>query len=470
MSFAPCSFSLESAKHRKGTHPPPLWQVAQHSSYYDLGVYPDRVMLCNTVPHQYTYWLLPNAEDAAVHVASSLAAERQWLFCIENGRPVYAYMDLDRPCDATVSVARFIELAQLATTLFVRFIDALYGFSPLARPDAFQDDEWHYYQACTDAKLSVHAHSRILFASIDVLGAVVAHFRTWLEWRRTSGDQSVQELFYTRRRALECIVDFRVYTKRPFRLPLNRKDVAVQNYLRPVHPPLASQVDEILRGFIHPWTPNLPTPLPHPDELTRIRNLLPSPAVVRNVSALSRAICEFIIAVYKVPLARHFCQSLDDPEGVGASLATLTDAQCVQLLGIVCHIVERAVLLEMPTFLEFEQRGQVLQVAWEVMSGFGATGVAQMATMAQEYGVAWTAADDPRFACDYAVQRAFVALEISTRREGATADLIESFCSAMSGFLRVPLAHVPLAFMRLCQQSPFLWGGVTLPAPLGAYQ
>lgn len=468
MSFAPCSFSLESAKKRKGGQPTPQWQIAQYSPYYDLGTYPERVMLCNTVPRQYTYWLLPGAEDAAVHVANSLASERQWLFCIESGRPVYAYMDLDRPRD-TIGMERFLELARLATTLFVHFIDAFYSFSPLSRPDAFQDDTWYLYQACTPEKLSVHAHSRILFASVDALNAVCIHFRAWLEWRRSSGDASVQEMFYTRRRSLECIIDFRVYTKRPFRLPLNRKDVSVQNYLVPVHSP-SDQVDEILRGFVHPWESDLPVPLPHPDELTRIRNLLPPPSVVRDVNALSRAICEFIIAVYKVPNARLFCQSLDDPERVTAELAALDEARCLQLLGIVCHIVERAALLDMPTFLAFEQRGQVLQVAWEVLQTWVGTGAEQMTAMAQEYGVEWKQADDPRFSCDYVVQRAFVALEISMRPEHATANLLDSFRSAVPDFLRVPLAHVPLAFMRLCERSPFFPGAETLPIPLGAYQ
>ena len=485
MSFAPCSFPRLEPRARANDRER---EIASQSPYYDRVAYPERVLLCTNALTQYTYWLFPTAEDAAIHVANSIVDSRQWFFCIEQQRTAFFYMDFDR--DPGMGVAEFLLLVRRGAALFCCFVDALYGFTPASRP--IEMAQWWFYQACTATKLSAHAHSRIAFANVEVMREVMARFRAWMDWRCEQGDTDMERFYFAKRSKGKptkrtCMIDFAVYTKRPFRLPLNRKNTNTYNYLQPVEPDASvGQVEEILRGFIHPHeNEDALNPLPHPDELVRIRSAWPSPATVNHLDALSCAISALVLTAYQLPQGRPFCQAVDNPWRMRAALAALTPPQRTMLLSTIGHIVERVALLDTVDFLDFHMRGSILQVAWEHCEPAPGDG---LVACARESNIVVS----PIAACplhDILLQRAYVALELRRRvlfqHEQPLGDFLEAraewsleatgmeeFRLAAPTFLCIPFAHIPLACFELARASPFSRVGPALlpPPDGGGYQ
>jgi len=486
--FLPCSFSHE-AKRRKTKKDAPTIDpasIASNSPYYDLTAYPARVVLATTSPVPYTYWIFSSAEAAAIHVANSVPSQRQWFFFVEPARPVFAYLDFDRPPSKEMSRDKFFRVAQLGVAYFCLFVDAFYSFCVV---DAgVYSGEWWFYSACTDRKLSIHAHSRMAFVSVDALSAVMEKFRAWLAWLNGQGDACVAPLFFTTRGVhAKCTIDYTVYTKRPFRLPLNRKDKEQQNYLLPLQNSASSQVEEILRGFIHPYKDCMPEcALPHPNELLRVRSLRPV-NIAPSLDALSSCICTFIRQTYATPTWREFGQLMDDPDAVCNALCGNNADRRVynEVMSIVGYIVERAFLVDIPRMSDFSQRSFVLDVAWEVLHGAGVSRRARLSTYAQHGGIEWESDDSDCPLDDFMLQQAFVSLELrkhaffhdrppslaafvarkTQHRVCVPPDRADEFRLASPSFLPIPLGQIPLACMHLCLVSPFSVVGPQLPFP-----
>lgn len=257
----PVSFPFEFAKqNRELPH-------ASSSPFYHLADYPRRVMLVLHRGRGFSYWLFPDADSAAWQVANSARADRQWYFQIEADRPVFPFMDFDRKPSRHYTAVRFEAACRLITVLFGGFVNAYFA----RRVWIGTADDWRFYCATTDKKFSMHAHAQcVLFANASELQAVIASFLRWLQhcrdWAPTG--QIATELFHDGK----CILDGAVYTKRPFRLPYNRKTSNEQNFLLPLQPG-ATQDDDIRWGFIHPIeTPAGMSALPTQADLRRVRS------------------------------------------------------------------------------------------------------------------------------------------------------------------------------------------------------
>lgn len=292
----PEQFSYElSVKGRPGT-------AAAGSPFYSQRHYPHRVMLVRQTALGFRYWLFPNAASAAWQVAQSARADRQWFFQIEAARPVYAYLDIDRRAAGSYSREQFHRACRHAVRLFARFVEAYYArqlWSHQHQGDDNVDEHWFLYDASTEHKWSMHAHSqRVQWDSVDELHTVVDAFLRWLRREHAVAPRgaAVHELFARD----QCMIDGSVYTKRPFRLPYNRKSPHDDNVLYPLH---AVRDDEqqrdILRGFVHPVVDSA-------EALVAV--MLPTEAELRRV----RAACanalryeEFTPAADLTELARH---------------------------------------------------------------------------------------------------------------------------------------------------------------------
>jgi hypothetical protein len=240
----------------------------EECEYYDREKYPRRVVLASTVPRAMTYWLFPNAESARRCVQASL--DTCWFRYIEDNDSLatYAYFDMDRPYgeggfakriakqDEQFRAAReqFIQAAKLAVAYFQCFVDALFtGRTRVVAPSSYHG-EWHFYDASTPEKLSMHAHSTMRFASVKELGSVVTRFVDMLRALHERNDPLVAPLFFynteKKRHRWACIIDTSVYTSRPFRLPYQRKDCSRHNYLMPLCP-LESVDADLKMAFVH---------------------------------------------------------------------------------------------------------------------------------------------------------------------------------------------------------------------------
>jgi len=481
MDFSPCSFSLERATARR-SKPVDAATVAASSPYYDLTAYPERVVLASVVPAIYTYWIFPSAAEASEFVANSMMHERLWFFCIEKKRPVFAYMDFDRP-SAGQSVGSFVGATRRAVALFCCYVTATYGFSAVRDDDTY-DGSWWFYESCTADKLSIHAHSRMAFVDVDALSQVAKGFQRWLVVLHEADDRRTHGLFFvTKRGAQKCIVDFAVYTKRPFRLPLNRKGVDARNYLRPLERSSLSQVDHILRGFIHPFDGCRPRlMLPSPSELMRVRSLQPDPMAVHSIADASRELSLYVRKAYQLPAtAWDFGQSLDVVDDVDAALGD--KAMTPEILSVASLMVEMALFGDMSAFSDFAQRGQLLEVAWDTLKAYGLSRSERLCTHARNAGIALAAGDRECPLDEFGMQVAYVALELCNyseqvplrdflRGERTQSSVAFPSAQAMAAFrlnipryLCVPLARTPLASMPLFEMQPFLLVGPRRSAP-----
>lgn len=228
-------------------------QVAECSELFATA---DRVILAITAPPRQDvsvprtkrkhvdameYVLAPSADAAVALVCQTSPADRCFFFLIEPSRPVYAYIDFDAPRAAFASYRSFRTMVLDAVGAFCRFVEALYCRKT--------DCQWQLFEACTDVKWSMHAHSTLVFESVATLGDVVRRFV----------DAARADLRYVNPRLAPlfagdaCFLDTSVCTSRPFRLPWCCKARGVANHLRPLAP-AAAMADDVAAGFIHPTT------------------------------------------------------------------------------------------------------------------------------------------------------------------------------------------------------------------------
>ena len=380
------------------------------------------VLAIATAKGQFNYMLPPSAADAAFLVAAAGATDRHMFYVIEAARPVYAYLDFDC-CEVACYTADTWAAAVLrCTALFGHFVDALFlGGAP-------SPHEWRFYDASTAVKWSAHAHSRTLFASVAELAGVVARFMTWLRLRRAARDPAVKPLFFRRRTGRACIMDGAVYTERPFRLPLNRKKHDADNWLRPAYgtAPLASQLDEVAVGFIHPPHGADVVPLPTVDTLLTMRRRLAS--VLRAPGDTSALIDAALRAVWP--------GGVPDEPIVQEDTAPLGPAERSAAAGM----IELAALYYAQPLAEWPLRTKLAGAA----RVFGSDLVA---SFAMQFGIdaAPAAATDVYHACG------FVALVL---RAGSSADMAAWRRDAHL-VLPIPDNTIPLDCLRLTDRSPF---------------
>jgi len=228
------------------------------ASLSDAWRVPGREIIAAATPHGSFRYALPPSPDAALFlVAASGSADRQLFYVIEHDRPVYAFLDFDCAQTAAYTPASWAAAVRRCAVLFTCFVETLFTLHTT-------DHEWRFYDASTGTKWSAHAHSRLLFANIGELKDVVGRFSTWLRAGNGTRNAAITPLFFHAPPDIACIMDAKVYTERPFRLPLNRKLPKADNWLRPAYgtAPLASAIDEIRVGFLHPPAGAPVTPLP----------------------------------------------------------------------------------------------------------------------------------------------------------------------------------------------------------------
>lgn len=256
---------------RRGTHPaePSEWVKAHTAACHEFYGAPGTVMLASTTPRPMTYWLMPNERRALWTAAHSPRSALQFFYMIEAGRPVTLYCDFDAPGHVYSTAAEFRDAVLLCCSYLARFLDALYGCRLHRR---HYDGRWRLFEAnvaagpARAAKWSMHVHTRLVFEDVHVLNGVMQRFVALLRSGLRTVDPRLRRLFYSRRGvADECVMDDRVYNARPFRLPLNRKSGALNNFLRPLEPD-ARPEDTVRWGFVHPPEPLAVPPLGCPPE------------------------------------------------------------------------------------------------------------------------------------------------------------------------------------------------------------
>lgn len=205
------------------------------------------VLLASSLPRQMTYYLMPDADYMLQHMNTQSAAEMQWFYMIEPGRPVALYLDFDAPAHWFAMRSDFYSTAALCTAYLLRFLEACYYGVALA--PTHYDGEWRLFCASTAVKWSLHAHCRLMFRDLSVLAAVMQNFTLLLRDTLVHYDSRLRRAFS----GDACILDMSVYNQkgRPFRLPLCRKTTLDENPLLPLHP--GESVAQIISwGLLHP--------------------------------------------------------------------------------------------------------------------------------------------------------------------------------------------------------------------------
>lgn len=273
----------------------------QGSPYARLADFPDRVVLAHSQDVGYRYELYANAPAALRYMLCNPQAELNLRFyMVEDYRKVFAFFDFDKPIVAgtRTDVSHFIEACRLAVLMFCAFVDGALMWNTARVYDA----RWHFYEACTPAKLSAHAHSALVFADVVELGRWVARFVALLDEMRRAGYAHVAPLFYwhAKQERWRCIIDPAVYTPRPFRLPYNRKDSSAANPLRPWPRPAPGAVMSLAEHAAH-FGRHLTTGFVHPNALAHGAAAANEP-VPRYTGGLRAALTAFLLRGTAWPL------------------------------------------------------------------------------------------------------------------------------------------------------------------------
>lgn len=187
------------------------------------------------------------------HLASSweqavkviLSTQARTFFCmVKDATPVSLFLDFDAKADAFPDYATFHATVQLCIEYLRIFLDLL--FNTKLCPE-YYDGVFRLYDASVaGSKWSVHAHSRLTFASVAVLKDVMHKFAALLQSTLQYYDPRLQRLFYNGK----AILDLSPYRAGAFRLPLNAKRPDSNNVLLPLAP-LPTQEEEFFIGMVH---------------------------------------------------------------------------------------------------------------------------------------------------------------------------------------------------------------------------
>jgi hypothetical protein len=302
----------------------------------DLEKNPERTILSSTLPNPFWYWLFEMPQDAIDHVLGARA--RHFFYQIEGGRPVRCYMDIERPrsaadqlLDNREACARFVATCRRLIAYFCCFVDAVF----LCSSNLYYDAQWYLYSASTDVKMSVHAHSNLLFRDVDQLCTVQNSFIAALRSIGRHDPTRVAEFFHEGK----CILDGSVLTPRPFRLAFNAKRACDSNHLMPVdddeqHRALTDR-EHLAQCFVHPMPtlhgahiaeqPPMPE-WPAPGRMKLLARLLDEPqwpcASLHELDAIVWAACALPFKAEcadRAPIAQLFDGSGGDDDSVRAA-------------------------------------------------------------------------------------------------------------------------------------------------------
>lgn len=233
----------------------------RQNPHADRRFFPQRTILVTSAARfPYNYGLFCSAQRAIRELCSGALAPQFFALIEDDTRPVRCYFDFDAPpaelYDPACTQEQFVIDCANTVVYFCLYVDAL-----LMRPTCYFYDprRWSFYSACTRAKFSVHAHSDLVFANVTQLRTIVQRFVQLMECLRQHDNfEGARRMFM---RNGKSVLDQKVYTPRPFRLPLNRKTQQSNNYLWPValhgqaqpgdddRPAMAQH---LANGFIHP--------------------------------------------------------------------------------------------------------------------------------------------------------------------------------------------------------------------------
>lgn len=240
---------------------------------------PGTVCLASTTPRKMTYWLVPSVKRSLWMLANAPVGDLQYFYLIIAGEPVYTFLDFDAPPHCFASYSKFRSTVLVALAYLCRFLDAAYG---CLLPRRHYDGQWRLFDASTADKWSMHAHARLAFKHVNILGEMIQRFHVLMKEMRHF-DERLAPLFFGNK----FLIDLGVYNARPFRLPHCRKAADQDNFLRPLLPE-ATFGDDVLWGYIHaPRDGRLALPLP-PDRLDSVTQSLDRPLC--NIGSISEEV------------------------------------------------------------------------------------------------------------------------------------------------------------------------------------
>ena len=298
----------------------------------DLATHPDRIILGSSWPraNSFVYWLLPDPAAAWRHVRN--AYYRQFFVCVEPARRVRCYMDMEATARRDMPPARFLAVARRLVAYFCCYLDSVY----LMNTGCLYDGHWHFYDASTRNKLSLHAHSSLTFLDTEELRVHMHRFVELLRHLHVHAhDPAVADFFFDDHKQRDrCILDTSVYTKRRlFRLPFNAKSVDKRNWFRPVVDTAAARLltreQHFYMGFVHPMPAlhqmYIPVPRdPAPINQRVVTHLLhtthwPLPSLEALSDALACA-ADMLAEYYQAPPApAHLREQCVDDDAVRAA-------------------------------------------------------------------------------------------------------------------------------------------------------
>lgn len=218
----------------------------------NLTLYPDRVILTYSNSERGMVYYLFDTPASAIHHVCNSEPQPRFFYMVEPDRPVRIYFDMERP-RLDMSDAEFFRLARRVAVYFTAYISAIHAG---AHRNDGASGQWHFYNASTADKLSMHAHGAMTFLCVKELRRVVEAFHELLRWMAENDFAQAYTLFFADQKTgrSKCIVDPGVYSDgRAFRLPFNSKWAAGSNPLMPVMCEREmSNAEHVAAAFIHP--------------------------------------------------------------------------------------------------------------------------------------------------------------------------------------------------------------------------
>lgn len=465
--FEPVRFTHESRNNKNKKHGIDDGAIAAYSPFYSRVDYPDRVVLASTTPSMYCYTICDSPESTVRMIASCPPCDRQWFYYLEKDRPVYAYADFDLAVEdnhAGFTRPTFLACARDLISRFEHFTAAWYSLVSL---DAYNDGggEWRWFDATTDEKFSLHAHSHLLFPDVATLNTVVQAFREYLLWAEQYDAAALTRCFFSTPKQpslRRLIMDTNVYNKRPFRTPYSRKHLRTNAYLLPLCLD-ADQMDDLRWCMPHAVDPDAPV-LPTADAVYETRRLcalalLPTSFPRADLIALARDLHALLVSVWRfgdtggaVACSQLFTAPEHEARATHTFCTADADIRARALwLGVVGELI---IVLGLHMHAPLNKCSARERLISETETLFD--GAHSLTALAATLDVA----NDDRLPADAVVRDFSLALAFARAHmphvsNAVTADEWRSFCTAAPSFLPVPDCAKTLAQMRLAHRDPF---------------
>jgi hypothetical protein len=454
-------------------------RIAERSPYYDRALFPRRVLLAASARKverdrhwhvKFTFAIADSPETAAHFIASCSAYDRQWYYVVEKDRPVHAYADFDLAHDATdaekYTRESFLEMARDMIARFERFTAAWYSLADLDSYGAAAA-EWRWFDASTSRKHSLHAHSRLLFPSVDTYNEVVTAFLRYLLWAERYEGATLTRCFFTRAGVRFLVMDTSVYTKRPFRTPYSRKTWDDSNWLLPLdgrH--RRDQVDDLLWCMPHALEPG-ERALPTAKQVRKTRKrcavalLLAPPRA--DLYALAQDLHDLLVSVWRSgnlgpaqACEQWFKSDRQEERATRAFCSREPSDDRALWTAMVAELVAFIALhtADDESLYATDMRGRLLMSTGGKMLKRSRT----LDTLVKLTGIDTTVSPVPPTPVtgDFSIAMAFCRAHLpSVRRDRLADDEWRSFCASAAHFLPIPDCLRTISQMRLAKNDPF---------------